>query len=1175
MAEETRNRISGRLDEVSFTAAERRAIDVRLAGMDADALSAILSFSGRLNAEQLEALFHPHEVSGPLLILAGAGSGKTTVLTRRIAFLLASGVPEESVFTVTFTRKAANEMAERLAALLAREMPSRFFDTGRLWISTFHSACGRLLRESVGGLPNIVRLGYRHQKFGVVTGKEQMRLVHRAVESVRGAAHLFTPKRALEEISDAKQKLLDPHKFSEAGIDQDPEQRLVRIYVAYQKSLVARNALDFDDMILLAVHLLETAPEVRAHYQRRFSHLLIDEYQDTNMAQYRLASLLVGDSRELFVVGDDDQSIYAFRGADIRNILEFRKDFPNAKIIKLETNYRSSIEIITTANNVFDKADKSLEKKLRVGRQTEGKPFSGGAILHYQAVDQRDEAEFVAEEIQIQRGRGVALQNFAVLYRTNIQAEPFCDVFEAHGIPYSVVGGRIVDEEIIQDVIAALRLIDFEMRLHQGKLDPGLVLRAHDLFLRLLLVPHTRFRLDTKTFQLADHWYADAPAGKRGRRCSNCAALLGGAPLEKCPQCAILLAEQPPMTTISSYEALLHYPDLKPEYRLRFVREGTWEHIHGLLQMVSGLAQVAHQYEMGELVEILLAEWGLSSRLRVSEEEGKQARWEKLEALVELATDFDRNFSRKLETQALGKLRSFLRYLVESGDEEDRINLLTLHSAKGLEWPTVFYVGMEEGLSPHTPRGKPGKPLLPAQAREQLEEEARLFYVGITRARDQLYLVNAKKRRHYGHTKKNPPSPFLEKIPPELLLAKDRSRPRQSGIRAGLERAAALLEERSHRRRLLESRRTEQAEKIEQSVALSIEARPLAKEGGTPALIVANPDLYGMVGSAAVLRAMPWAGIEFAHPNQLTGTLDRAASQSTRYRQLVIVGLPAPSDDTQRLTAVMELLQGHGCAIRWYDHHPWNPDVQREIERKTEDLLVRPDARSVVQILARRLLPEDDYAHRLDRLVANRLGPAEEQWGLDWLCLLEELAPHRRLSARIGPIRRLSQNRAPGPKERVLIRRNITRHALTDEMGNLAHREEFTDSGRKLLIIDLRRLHKEVASNGQTHYVLLYRLPNPVPLSRQACRTHEADAALLVHAPERFSVHRYRHQSGLDLRHLLNLQAVNGFPLAVQGHEYAVGMRMQLPLMTRWRAHLKLGYPKPVEDLIAEMKRLL
>ena len=1166
--------ISFRLDQTRFSTAERKEIDRRLSELDVGALRATTALVQRLNPEQIEALLHPHEVSGPLLILAGAGSGKTTVLTRRVAYLLACGVPEGSIFAVTFTRKAAAEMVERLGRLLIAEMPSRFFDLDKLWVSTFHSACTRILRETVDGVPNIVRLGYTHQKFTALDERSQLELVRKALARVPGAADHYTSRQVLEEISDAKQKLLGPRAFAESGADEDPERRLTRVYIEYQKALVGRNALDFDDMILLTVHLLDSDVTVRQHYQSRFRHLLVDEYQDTNLAQYRLARLLVGERNELFVVGDDDQSIYGFRGADIRNILEFRKDYPGSKIVKLETNYRSSREVIATANNVFHKADPNLQKTLRVGRRDGTQEHTGGPILHYaDASDERDEAEFVAEEIQVERGKGKHLHDFAVLYRVNPQAEPFCNVFESYAIPYEVAGGRILDHEIVQDVVALLQLVDFELRLRGRDLDPGRVQQAHDLFLRLLLVHDTRFRFDTKTFQMVQHWYS-----QKEWRCPLCLGFLRSAAESPCPHCRERFDEALP--GMSCYEALAYHDERYPQYRRRFERQGTLEHIDQLIRLVQDLASAADEYDMGELVEIALAEWGLSTHLRVALDRETQERYERLEALVELAFDFDRQFSDSLEIQAQGKLPSFLRYLIEPSGERDRVTLSTLHSAKGLEWPTVFYVGLEDGLSPHAPRPRPGKALSLADIRHQYEEEERLFYVGITRARDVLYLCHAHGRRLYSKRQRNAASPFLSRIPKDLLQRKRRTNARQSALAAGVQRTAAFLDERHKRRRVQEILESERAERQIEAAEMSIEPRPLEGAGRSPGAILAYPDPPGLVAAAQILRALPRAELRFAYPGDLPGELASFAERSAALHTLVVVGMPLHDEQLDAVAPALQEIARRDAPMLWYDHHPWSERALHTVESVAEDVLVRPDVGTVARIVSLRLLPGDELADRMARLLADRLAPAEEEWGLNWACLLQELSSRRfsgtgRNASRRGDVlRMLAEDRPLGLRERMEVRRNIERRFLADEVAKLAHREEFTEQGRKFLIVDLRRLHFETSALGQRHVVVLYRRPAAAQLSRQACRLHGADFAVCIHDAERYSLHRGL-DSTVDLRPLLELHTLVEHLVQVDGHEDTIGVRCALPWSKRWgsRGHLKL--PQVAELLILEVRARL
>jgi len=645
-----------------------------------------------LNGPQREAVVHE---GSPLLIVAGAGSGKTRVLTHRIAYLLAQrGVQPGQVLAITFTNKAAAEMRERVESLIGPRAKA-------MWVSTFHSACVRILRREAA------TVGLK-STFSIYDAADSQRLMAMVIRDLDLDPKRYPARVFCHKVSAAKNELIDEETFA-AQVGNNPyEAHVAAAYTDYQRRLRQANALDFDDIISMTVNILQAFPAVREHYRRRFRHVLVDEYQDTNHAQYTLVRELVGTEgeevppAELCVVGDADQSIYAFRGATIRNIVEFEKDYPQARTILLEQNYRSSERILRAANSVISRNPGRRDKKLwsELGE--------GPMIVGYVADDEHDEASFVAQTIdKLGDEHGVQPKDVAVFYRTNAQSRALEEVFVRTGMPYKVVGGtRFYERREVKDALAYLRVVA----------NP-----ADDVNLRRILnVP------------------------KRGIGDRAQAAVAALAARERIPFVAALgRVEDAPGIATRSVAA-----------------------VQAFTAILEGLGEVAADEGSGvaDLLEAILDRSGYSKELRASHDPQDETRLENLAELVAVAGEFDENYPE-------GSLVDFLEQvsLVADADEIPQggegtdagvVTLMTLHTAKGLEFPVVFLTGLEDGTFPH--QRSMDDP-------DELEEERRLAYVGITRARERLHLSRAGTRAAFGAPQYHPPSRFLDEIPIDVV----------------------------------------------------------------------------------------------------------------------------------------------------------------------------------------------------------------------------------------------------------------------------------------------------------------------------------------------------------------------------------------------------------------------
>lgn len=642
-----------------------------------------MDYLENLNPPQREAVLHG---DGPLLILAGAGSGKTRVITCRIAHLIREqGVDPGNILAVTFTNKAANEMKERVERML--DIPLT-----RLWISTFHSACVRILRQ------HIHALGYKRQ-FVIYDETDRASLIKACMSDLRIDAEQYQPRAIVAKISALKNNLTDAEQFGRSSAHFGFDEAVHRVYSLYEENLRESDGLDFDDLLMLTVRLFERHQDVLGCYQGLFHHILIDEYQDTNHAQYRLVRLLTAKRQNLCVVGDDDQSIYRFRGADISNILNFEKDYRNARVIKLEQNYRSTQNILGAAGAVVSRNLGRKHKELWTEKR------GGEKILCYKAVDEKDEARFICRTIQQHVDDGRSLREMAVLYRTNAQSRALEDCLRNRGIPYRIFGGlRFYDRKEIKDIIAYLRL------LHNP---------SDTVSLRRII---------------------NVPA--RG---------IGETTLEKLERAASEAG-------ISLYRAAAEAERLD-------IGSAARKKLREFSGMMERLREGLDSFTITDFVRRVLYETGYVSALEQEKSVESRIRIENLNELMTATEDFQ-------EQNPDASLASFLDQVALITDLEqqtaadgrrgstDTVTLMTLHNAKGLEFPVVFMAGMEEGLFPHSRS---------AESEEELEEERRLCYVGITRAKERLILTHASERRLYGYPQSNLVSRFVQEIPRESL----------------------------------------------------------------------------------------------------------------------------------------------------------------------------------------------------------------------------------------------------------------------------------------------------------------------------------------------------------------------------------------------------------------------
>ena len=629
-----------------------------------------------LNDKQKEAVLAQE---GPCLVIAGAGSGKTKVLTHKIAYYIANGAKPWNILAITFTNKAANEMKERIEKLVGDSAKD-------IWMGTFHSICVRILRKYID------RIGF-NTDFVIFDTSDQKTLIKECLKTLKVDDKLFTDKGVLSEISNGKNEMLEPKAYSVKYSGDFRKEKIAEIYTLYQTKLKENNALDFDDIINFTIKILTDNPDVLEYYTEKFKYILVDEYQDTNKAQFTLVSLLGSKYGNVTAVGDNDQGIYSFRGADISNILNFEKDFPGTQIIKLEQNYRCTGNILKAANAVIKHNEAKYEKKLWTQND------EGHLPCIYSGEDEYDEGRYIVEQIQhLKREEYFKNSDFAVLYRMNAQSRAIEDILMREGIPYKVIGGlKFYERKEIKDIIAYLRLIH----------NP-----SDNLSLKRII---------------------NEP--KRG---------IGKTSLDKIKE-------------ISDNSGTSMYEIIKKADKYELTR--VYANSRDFITQIEELRAKKEEIKISDLIKQTLKTTGYTKALELENSVEAQTRIENLEEFLTVAIEFE-------EQSADNTLSEFLNNITLSSDidgmedQEDSVTLMTLHSAKGLEFPVVFLVGMEEGIFPGYK--SIGEPLA-------LEEERRLFYVGITRAKQYLYLTCAKHRTIFGSTSYNQISRFVKEIPDELL----------------------------------------------------------------------------------------------------------------------------------------------------------------------------------------------------------------------------------------------------------------------------------------------------------------------------------------------------------------------------------------------------------------------
>ncbi len=629
-----------------------------------------------LNDKQQEAVL---ATEGPCLVIAGAGSGKTKVLTHKIAYEIANGVRPWNILAITFTNKAASEMKERIEKLIGDAAKD-------LWMGTFHSICVKILRRYID------RVGYKTD-FVIFDTSDQKTLIKECIKALKVDDKLFTDRGVLTEISNGKNELLEPKAYGVKYAGDFRREKIAELYELYQQKLKENNALDFDDIINLTIKILTENPDVLDYYTEKFQYVLVDEYQDTNKAQFMLVSMLASKYGNITAVGDNDQGIYSFRGADISNILNFERDFPGTKIIKLEQNYRCTGNILKAANAVIKHNENKYDKKLWTQNE------EGKIPCIYNGEDEYDEARYIVEQIEhLKREEYYKNSDFVVLYRMNAQSRAIEDILMREGLPYKVIGGlKFYERKEIKDIIAYLRLI------HNT---------ADNLSLKRII---------------------NEP--KRG---------IGKTSLDRVQE-------------ISENSGIPMYEIIKDADKYELSR--VYAYSREFIEQIEYLREQKDKIKISDLIKETLNKTGYTKALELENSVEAETRIENLEEFLTVAIEFE-------EQEADNTLAEFLENITLSSDidgmedQEDSVTLMTLHSAKGLEFPVVFLVGMEEGIFPgYKSIGEP----------QALEEERRLFYVGITRAKQYLYLTCAKHRTIFGSTSYNQISRFVQEIPEELL----------------------------------------------------------------------------------------------------------------------------------------------------------------------------------------------------------------------------------------------------------------------------------------------------------------------------------------------------------------------------------------------------------------------
>lgn len=670
-----------------------------------------------LNSNQKAAVC---QMGAPLLVLAGAGSGKTRVLTHRIAYMIVNGIHSGSILAVTFTNKAAKEMKERLKNLAGED------GIKYSWIGTFHSTCARILRQDIEKLIIEAPDGTKRRwtkSFTIFDETDSVNCVKQAIKALDLDPKIYVPKTIKYKISENKNLNKLSKNFAEGAINFR-EEKVADIFAKYEEIMARNNALDFDDLLLFTVTLLRTNPEVRDYYSERFKHILVDEYQDTNHTQYEMIRLLAegrhkenrdkvingadenpefkqafeSGMRTLTVVGDVDQSIYSWRGADFKIIIGFQKDYPNADIIKLEENYRSTANILKVADTIIGNNSERIEKHLVA---TKG---DGDKITVFEAQDELEEAQYITAEIQKLVSGGMQLNQFAILYRTNVQSRAIEEAMLRRNIPYTIVGGfRFYDRKEIKDILSYLKLI----------YNP-----ADGESLKRVINEPRRGIGATSVAKVEEH------ASSKG---------------------------------YSLYRTLLEIEEVDT------LSAAASKKMKAFVDLIEELRQAEKSMGLGDLVDTIANNSGYIEMLRNASDAESESRIENIQEFIGVATDFELNS----EDNSLSAFLAEISLLSEQENTKNamakQVTLMTLHAAKGLEFPVVFLAGMEEGVFPHSRS-------LNTQDTTQLEEERRLMYVGVTRAEEKLYMTHARRRRVFGQSEFSMPSRFLEEAPRDLLI---------------------------------------------------------------------------------------------------------------------------------------------------------------------------------------------------------------------------------------------------------------------------------------------------------------------------------------------------------------------------------------------------------------------
>lgn len=655
-----------------------------------------------LNKEQVEAV---QTTQGPLLILAGAGSGKTKVLTTRIAYMIQNGIKPRNILAVTFTNKAAKEMKERIGKIIGEDTVKY------MWVGTFHGICGRILRENIDKY-NTATGKNLDKNFTIYDDSDTNQIITRAIKKLNLDDKVYQTKLVKSVISNAKNKMQDATTFAKYARDYK-SQKIAEIYEEYEKALNSNNAIDFDDMLMLTVKLLEQNEEVRNQYYERFQHIMVDEYQDTNLAQYKLVNMLytnllpvneLPETRSLCVVGDVDQSIYSWRGADFTIIMNFQKDYPKTKLIKLEQNYRSTAHILNAANAVIENNDERLDKVL-YSNKGEGEKLS-----YYIADDEADEANYIISNIR--RTAGGNYNKFAILYRTNNQSRALEEACMATGVPYRIYGGtKFYDRAEVKTVLCYLKLIN--------NTDDSQSLR------RVINIP------------------------KRG---------IGDTTMQN-------LTKFASDRDISLYEAIKICEESE-------INAKTQSKLKDFANLIYKFQQAKDSYNLKEFVTLVIEKSGYLAELqsKAATDPEFQDDINNLQELVNVAEEFVPEEEDNILGEFLQQV-ALVSDLDSMEEESNNVTMMTLHAAKGLEFPTVFIAGMDEGIFPSQRT---------LQVPSEVEEERRLMYVGITRAEEKLYLVSAKRRQTWGEYRYYNPSRFIEEIPHNLIESME-SEGRSSG----------------------------------------------------------------------------------------------------------------------------------------------------------------------------------------------------------------------------------------------------------------------------------------------------------------------------------------------------------------------------------------------------------